>query len=253
MENNNDASDINQSEYIEDINNYQTILQRFTGNLLKKMQVEHIRNNITTAYDNYPLDYEENNNNNEVETIDEINKEISKVPKKEKVKEMKVDIYKCDRCNYETKSKARFIRHLNRKTPCKAKYKKIEIAEIKHKYNLFSKINYDKPSRVIMIDSAKYPEDKSKYHICQYCNLEFDNPHDFKTHKCDVKNSLTNLQLLEFDKVKLIHLVQKLCTDMSILRHNHGILLKDNILAHKMIDQYDKILSKNNIPFNYTS
>ena len=24
-----------------------------------------------------------------------------------------------------------------------------------------------------MIDSAKYPEDKKKYNICEYCNLEF--------------------------------------------------------------------------------
>ena len=37
------------------------------------MQVEHIRNNITNAYDDYPLDYQDQSiNKGEIETVDEI-------------------------------------------------------------------------------------------------------------------------------------------------------------------------------------
>ena len=258
MNENDNSEKINEKEYINDIENYQELLQRFTGNLLKKMQVDQIKNNITAAYDDYPLDYEEGEsspfNKTEIMTVDEINKDIAtndNLVNTSDVIDTKFDIYECDRCGYKTKSRLRFKRHLNRKKPCKVTKKNIEIAELKQRYRLCDKIEYDELRKVIMIDSAKYPEDKNKYNICEYCNEEFTCADSYEKHTCDVKTTLTAIQTLEFDKLKLIHLIQKLCTDISLLRYNHGILLKDNILAHKMIDQYDKLLNKHNIPFNY--
>jgi hypothetical protein len=212
---------INESEYYNDIVDYKPLLQHYTNNLLQMMQVDQIMNHITSAYDNYSI---------------ENNKEIKD--------------FKCDRCGYTTNSKLRYNNHLTRKKPCKEikKEKEMEMElEKETEKEIYKTSNL--PTRVILIDSAKYPED-NKYNICRYCNNEYPDTATLDNHECDIKKTLSEYQLLEYDNLKLTHLMQKLCTDISFLRRNNGILLKDNILAHKMIDQYDKILNKHNINFD---
>ena len=38
------------------------------------------------------------------------------------------------------------------------------------------------------------------------------------------------MQQLEQDNAKLIHIIKNLCTDISVLRQHHGILLKDSYI-----------------------
>ena len=202
---------INETEYYNDASKYQPLLQHYTSNILRMIQVNQIRDHVTSAYDDYPIDYEKT--------------------------EPKNHIYKCERCGYSTKSKIRYNNHLNRKRKCTKNTK------------IMNK-SYDYHTKVILIDSAKYPEDINKYNVCQYCNHEFKNKSDLHTHTCTVKDKLSEVEILKKEKVNLVNFIQKLCTDVSVLRRNHGILLKDNILAHKMIDQYDKLLTKHNVEFN---
>ena len=205
-----DGHIINETEYYADASKYQPLLQHYTSNILQMIQVNKIKDHVTSAYDDYPIDYEK----------EPINK-----------------VFTCKRCGYSTKSKIRYNNHLNRKRKCTKKS------------NIINKPN-DYPTKVILIDSAKYPEDVNKYNICQYCNHEFNCKEDLRNHSCSIKNELSEVEILKREKVNLIHFIQKLCTDVSVLRRNHGILLKDNILAHKMIDQYDKILTKHRVEFN---
>lgn len=207
-----DETIINETEYYNDASKYKSLLQHYTSNILQMIQVSQIRDHITTAYDDYPIDYEGT--------------------------QIKNNIYKCTRCGYTTKSKIRYTNHLNRKRKCKLNK------------NINNQLD-DYPTKVILIDSAKYPEDNNKYHICNYCNLQFKNSEQLNNHVCKDKDKLSELDILKRDKTNLVNLIQKLCTDVSILRRNNGILLKDNILAHKMVDQYDKLLNKHNVKFNY--
>jgi len=206
-----DESIINETEYYNDASKYQPLLQHYTSNILQMIQVNQIRDHVTSAYDDYPIDYEK--------------------------KEPMNNIFKCDRCGYSTKSKIRYNNHMNRKRKCTKKS------------SIINQPN-DYPTKVILIDSAKYPEDVNKYNICRYCNHEFENKEKLNTHACTVKDKLSEVEILKKEKVNLVNFIQKLCTDVSVLRRNHGILLKDNILAHKMIDQYDKLLTKHNVEFN---
>ena len=56
-----DESIINETEYYSDASKYQPLLQHYTSNILQMIQVNQIRDHVTSAYDDYPIDYEKRN------------------------------------------------------------------------------------------------------------------------------------------------------------------------------------------------
>ena len=253
----NDINNLDEVEYSDDMKRFGRMFQYYSSNLLERMHISNIRDYITDAYNSFPIGYNDISDKTSVtgmEIIDEVNKEETKKIN-EDIKNFKeytkIKIYECPRCMYKTKHKSRFINHLNRKKICCPDFSDKSIHDIKKEYNLLEKDNFPKINKVILIDSAKYPDDAIKYNVCSHCNKEFNSKECAINHVCEVKSRLTPMQQLEQDNAKLIHIIKNLCTDISVLRQHHGILLKDNILGHKLNEQYDRIFMKHNIPFEY--
>jgi len=219
---------LDEIEYMDDMTRFGKMFQFYSSNILERMHISNIRDYITDSYNTFPVGYNDISDKSSIsntEVIDEVNKDITSEINKdsELYKEYtKVKTYECSRCMYKTPSKTRFIKHLNRKIICRADFNDTSINDIKKEYKLVE----DTPriNKVILIDSAKYPEDVIKYNVCSHCNLEFNSKECASNHECKIKSTLTK---------------------------HHGILLKDNILGHKLNEQYDRIFMKNNIPFEY--
>lgn len=246
---------LDEIEYMDDMNRFGKMFQFYSSNILERMHISNIRDYITDAYNSFPVGYNDISDKSTVTdtvVVDEVNKEIVKDINDDikLYKEYtKIKTYECPRCMYKTPNKNRFIKHLNRKTPCCADFSDKSIDEIKKEYKLIEDI--PKINKVILIDSAKYPEDVIKYNVCSHCNIEFTSKECASNHVCKVKSTLSKEEQLEQDNIKLIHIIKNLCTDITVLRQHHGILLKDNILGHKLNEQYDRIFMKHNIPFEY--
>lgn len=79
-------------------------------------------------------------------------------------------IYKCPRCHHVTTNKSNYIRHLERKIPCKAKYEDIPLSQLLDKYS---------------------KQSQDKHFKCRYCDKMF----AFKPNRSRHMRTCTNKEI----------------------------------------------------------
>ena len=144
--------------------------------------------------------------------------------------------YKCNRCGYETKHKANFITHLNRKNICDPILEDISIEEIKFIYGfemnqIDPKMTHNEPKltpkcknindpKLTHSDPKLTPNDpkniqhpKTKEYICSYCGNSYSKNSHMRRHEktCKIKIEKEKKELEKDNEIReLKEMVEKL-------------------------------------------
>lgn len=117
-------------------------------------------------------------------------------------------MYKCCRCGYSTHIKTQYVRHLNRKNPCKPKHSNKNISELLEEINKKPKQN---DTNCNFLESDKFE--------CIYCTKEYNRKCHLSRHlkTCKVGKKM---QLMENKISDLTEKIKELSDTTPVITHN---------------------------------
>ena len=157
--------------------------------------------------------------------------------------------YKCDRCNKHFKLRGDYLRHVNRKIPCKIDapicteiaptpyYKKEYMIENKEEFHAPDKIQIEKINELTNKKQSEVNDLK-----CNYCNKQFSRNYSLNRHinlRCEIKKQQDNQKEQIFQK--LLDEMMELKKEISELKKSNKNINKGTINNSQNVDNSKNI------------
>jgi hypothetical protein len=156
-------------------------------------------------------------------------------------------IYVCNRCNKKYAHKGHYLRHLNRKNPCKNMAildEDVDSENSAHFLHIFAQKNVQKCAKNVQ----KNEENKTTCYMCPFCDKKFSRKFTLKRHilTCKKKN-IIDISENEKYNINIINEFKNLTLEMNKNLKKEVEKIKNEINKNKIITNNKIINNYNNI------